>query len=60
MKAMNDLSKNELISLLYNNFDVDTNEEVCECAACGQEPNAKFGYICDRCEEEGERNGSKI
>lgn len=50
MKKITELTKEELISLLYNNFSiVNVHEEVCECAACGDTGAAQFFYVCDNC-----------
>ncbi len=51
MKNFQNLTKDELISLLYNNFNFSVIEENLECAGCGLTPDAKYYYICDRCNE---------
>jgi hypothetical protein len=48
MKEMKELSKDELLNLLYNEFNVSTQEQ-CECAACGKTKFADYYYICDTC-----------
>lgn len=53
MKQIDKLSKDELLSLIYNNFEGKTlfNVHPCECASCGQKKVEEGGYyyICDRC-----------
>ena len=51
MKAISELSKTELINLIYNTWkDTDVDEFSAECATCGTNPNAKYCYICDICD----------
>jgi hypothetical protein len=56
VKVIKDLTKDELISLLYNNFDVNIFEESAECVGCCVDKenykNAKYHYICDSCQNE--------
>jgi hypothetical protein len=58
MKALKDLTKDELISILTNNFDgeVDQFEESAICVTCcgGNEEYrvAKYFYICDSCQQD--------
>ena len=60
MKAIRDLSKDELISIIYNNCkdysgnDINTFDELAQCAQCGTVKNAKYSYICDECEKSKE------
>lgn len=52
MKAIDDLSREELLGLIYNNDIVDADMFVknCECAACGQtDVGVKYWYCCDSC-----------
>jgi len=51
MKAIQDLTRDELISFIYNNTEFDTFEDSCECAVCGTNTNSLFYYVCDVCEE---------
>ena len=51
MKAAQEMTKEELVSFVYNNLNVDITEKIFECASCGDEPNAKFYYVCDKCNE---------
>jgi hypothetical protein len=55
-KSIRDLTKSELLSLLYNMFDTHY-KHPCICACCGDsdgsgiEPKPLF-YLCDKCEKE--------
>ena len=53
MKQLKELSKQELLGLIYNNlFSTKTDgSDICECACCGQTSNAKYYYECDECFE---------
>ena len=56
-KNITELSKNELINLIYNNYDVFT-YNVCCCVIC--EPSnviseLELGYICDDCQNRLEK-----
>jgi len=53
MKSITELSKDELLNLLYNKFDVMT-FHLCYCIVCEPENNyiiseLELGYICDEC-----------
>lgn len=50
MNKISGLSRDELVSLIYNTWkDTDVEEVAAECATCGKTPNAKYFYICDKC-----------
>ena len=51
MKKIKDLTKEELLSLIYTSLDVN-DEEYIECACCGDTSKAKYYYICEYCEKE--------
>lgn len=54
MKKLEELSKQELISLIRHQLaDVDWYKETLVCAMCGQQ-KAKFHYECDACNKENE------
>lgn len=48
-RKITELSKGELISLVYNNLDISTVDNDVECAVCGENDKAKFYYICEEC-----------
>lgn len=49
MKAITELSKQELINLILNSTDIGIAEKNLECAGCGTVRNY---YVCDKCSEE--------
>jgi hypothetical protein len=52
MKPIEELTKSELLSLIYNNLGkTKFFVHPCECASCGQAPVEEGGYyyICDYC-----------
>lgn len=51
MKALDDLSREELVNVLYNSFGADVYAKTAECASCGDSKDAKYYYICDNCEK---------
>ena len=56
MRAIKELSKDELISLIYNIHDYPENgynvsDPLAECASCGNTGKAEYYFICDRCNE---------
>lgn len=55
MKAIKDLSKDELRSIInckdYQGNDINIHDELAQCAQCGTRKDAKYSYICDKCEE---------
>jgi hypothetical protein len=58
MRAINDLSRDELIGLLINSSvpgeKINIFEESASCVVCG-EPYAKYYYMCDSCREMEEK-----
>ena len=51
IRTLEDLSKSELLSFIYNNMNVPTLATIVSCANCGDYiENAKY-YICDECEK---------
>lgn len=49
-RKLSDLTKNELLSILYNDYDLH-NGIICECAACGEDDKAQIYFVCDNCQE---------
>lgn len=65
MKAIKDMSREELIGLIYNNFEKGTvnifDKEAC-CVMCGTKEEAlkaKWFYICDKCNEQMKESDDK-
>jgi hypothetical protein len=57
IRPIEDLSKEELLSLIYNNMPntrYKDKDHPCECAACGEEEikGNILGFICDECEND--------
>lgn len=52
-KAIKDLSKRELISLICNLPPGTTNifDKITSCAICGTNTSAKYWYVCDQCND---------
>ncbi len=50
-KPIVDLSKDEILGMLFNLVGDISFGEIVTCAICG-EGDHKFHYICDKCEEE--------
>jgi hypothetical protein len=50
MKALKDLSKEELLSFIYNYppGQIDISTELADCCVCGNK-GADYVYICDDC-----------
>lgn len=53
MKLITELSKEELLNLIYNTYDSRTSH-ICYCVSCEPKPDLIFdyeatGYICDDC-----------
>lgn len=50
MKALKDLTKNELLSFI-SNYDGTINiyDNMAECAVCGEKSNVPYNYCCDKC-----------
>ena len=70
MKALKDLSKEELLSFIYNipssNADifksVDIFSELADCFSCGMSLTALYHYECDDCQKanaEDEKNANQ-
>lgn len=55
MKALSDLSKEELLTFIYNHEPGDINifDKLASCACCG-EPDAKYYYECENCQGSGD------
>jgi hypothetical protein len=53
MKALQSLTKDELISFIYNHppGEIDIFEEAADCASCGTVAGTKYWFICDSCNE---------
>ena len=52
MKSFNEMSKDELHSLITNNMPkafTDRNEVQFECASCGESKDMDYYFICDKC-----------
>jgi len=51
MKALQNLSKEELLSFIYHYPPGNINiwDELADCAVCGVIVNAKYRYICGKC-----------
>ena len=50
MKKLDELEREELISLIYNALPmIRINEECLECAVCGKTDKAQYYYICSDC-----------
>ena len=52
-KSIRKLNKDELLSLIYNNFGGETDlDELCQCTCCGEVSMAGTNilkYVCDEC-----------
>lgn len=52
MRRLRDLSREELLSYIYNTYkDTDISTELAECAACGSNKDARYFFVCDHCNE---------
>lgn len=53
MKALKDLTKDELLSFIYNYppGQIDIFTELASCSICG-EKDADYSYICDKCNDD--------
>jgi hypothetical protein len=50
-KLITELSKEELLNLIYNNYDAFT-YDVCFCVMCEKSNiDHELGYICDDCQK---------
>jgi hypothetical protein len=60
MKSIRELSKDELISLIYHlpPGDIDTFSQDVECAICGS-GKSKYIYVCDSCDRSYEDENSE-
>lgn len=60
MKSIRELSKDELLSLIYHlpPGDIDTFSPIVECAICGS-GKSKYPYICDSCDGSYEDENSE-
>lgn len=54
LKKINELSKTELMSFIYNNIENFRLDSTFECVVCGKYSDADWGYICDNCDCEGD------
>lgn len=51
MKQLADLSKDELLTILYHVMPtLKSFETMCECIVCGDD-NSKIKYVCDNCRQ---------
>lgn len=57
MKALKDLTKDELLSFIYNHPPGDVNifDPLAGCFVCGQDQTL-YGYQCQKCQELDETN----
>jgi hypothetical protein len=53
VRMLNELSKDELLSLIYNNLEGCRVNHTCLCASCGEEEvkGDLIGFVCDECEK---------
>lgn len=51
MKNIHDLTKSELIALMLHTVPDMPIDAEAECLSCGDNPDAVYYYVCDKCNE---------